>query len=120
MSFVELAMVGVCASVILLLYRRAEGRVFHLPLSDSTLAAVAGIWCGSLLVYRMFDAPSATVLGRRAEYDPHWGIAIAFGLAALLLASGVRGRRRHAGESEAEAADEDATPTEPLGESALP
>jgi len=114
-SFVELAILLISASVLLLLYRRAEGRVFHLPLSDGTLAAGAGAWCAFLLVYRMFDPPSFEAGTRVLEYDPHWGMLVALACAALLFATGVRGRQHyHAGESEAHAADADATPTEPI------
>ena len=114
-SFIELAMMLVCAAVVALLYRRAEGREFHMPLADGTLAALAGLWCGFLLIFRMFDAPSIEIGARSEQYDPHWGIAIAFGLAAVLFASGVRGRQHfHGGTSEAMAADQDASPTAPL------
>jgi hypothetical protein len=113
-SFIELAMILVCVAVLFMLHRRAEGREFHLPLADGTLAALAGAWCGFLLIFRMFDAPSVEIGLRSQEYDPHWGIAVAFGFAVALFAAGVRGRQRfHGGESEAIAADEDATPTVP-------
>ena len=101
--------------MVTLLYRRAEGREFHLPLADGTLAALAGAWCGFLLIVRMFDAPSIEIGARSEQYDPHWGIALAFGFAVMLFAAGVRGRQRfHGGTTEAIAADQDATPTVPI------
>ncbi|MEX0993401.1 MAG: hypothetical protein WDZ37_05325 [Solirubrobacterales bacterium] len=113
-TFCELALVLVAVAVLLLLYRRAEGREFHLPLSDGTLAALAGVWCCFLLVYRVFDPPSLFIDGAETGYDPRWGIFLALGFAVLLIVAGVRGRRRyHAGESEAIAADEDATAIAP-------
>ena len=108
-------MILVCAAVLFLLYRRAEGREFHMPLADGTLAALAGFWCGFLLIYRMIDAPSLEAGARGQQYDPHWGIAVAFGLAVTMFAAGVRGRQRfHGGMSEALAADQDAASTLPI------
>jgi hypothetical protein len=110
--FIELTLLLVCASVLLLLYRRAEARSFHLPLADGTLAALAGIWCSALIVFRMFDPPVAVVGGVETGYELHWGIFLALGFAILMAYAGVHGRQRyHAGESEAVAADEDAIPT---------
>lgn len=115
LSFAELAMLLVCAALLLLLYRRIEARVFHLPLSDSTLAAIGGVWCCFLIVYRIFDRPGTAIGTNRIDYDPHWGAFVALGFAFMLLVAGVRGRRKyHAGESEALAADQDAAPTVPL------
>jgi hypothetical protein len=114
-SFVELALMLVCAAVLFLLYRRAEGREFHMPLADGTLAALAGAWCGFLLIYRMIDAPTLEAGTGGQQYDPHWGIAVAFGLAVTIFAAGVRGRQHfHGGTSEAIAADQDAASTVPL------
>ena len=115
-SFIELAIVLVAAAVALMLYRRAGQREFHLPLSDGTLAAIAGAWCAFLIVFRIFNPPGiVTIAGDNSEYDPRWGIFVTFLLALLLLASGVRGRRRyHSGESEAVAADEDAVPAKTI------
>ena len=43
-----------------MLYGRAEGRGFHLPLSDGTLAAGAGIWCCVLVLARILDPAHAS------------------------------------------------------------
>jgi hypothetical protein len=94
--------------------------VFHLPLSDATLVATAGFWSLVLLVFRVLDPPSRT--GTRVadrvevtrDYTTRWGILVAFAAAALLAFAGVRERRRrHHGQPEAVAADEDATPAYP-------
>ncbi len=111
-SFIELAIVLVSASVLLLLYRRAEAREFHMPLADGTLAGLAGAWCIFLIVFRLFNPP-LVVSQSDIGYDPHWGVFVTLGFAVLLLVAGVRGRRKyHTGESEATAADEDAIPGE--------
>ena len=115
-TFIELALLLVAASVLLLLYRRGEGRVFHLPLSDGTLAAAAGLWCCFLVVFRMLDPPTRTIRGTTSDYHLRWGILLALASGALLALAGVRGRRRvHHGRPESVAADADATPTAPLG-----
>jgi hypothetical protein len=114
-TFEELAIVLVAASVLLLLYRRAQHRVFHLPLSDGTLAAAAGIWCCVLVLARALDPPTRTVGARVLDYDVRWGILLCLASGALLAYAGVQGRRRHhRGEPESVAADADAEPTVPL------
>jgi hypothetical protein len=56
-SFVEAAIIVVCAAVLLLLRKRAEGREFHIPFGDGTMIAAAGVWCGVLILIRLFDRP---------------------------------------------------------------
>jgi hypothetical protein len=114
-TFIELALVLVAASVLLLLYRRAQGRVFHLPLSDGTLAAGAGFWCCLLVLVRALEPPTRAVRGQSLDYDARWGMLLCLASGALLAFAGVRGRRRyHRGEPESVAADADAEPTLPL------
>jgi hypothetical protein len=108
-GWIELALVMVAGSVLLLLYRRGEGRVFHLPLSDGTLSAGAGLWCCILLLARALGPPTRDVGGRALDYDARWGILLCLSCATLLAVAGVMGRRRyHRGEPESLAADEDA------------
>jgi hypothetical protein len=115
LSFVEVALFLVAASVLVLLLRRGERKVFHLPLSDGTLIAAAGAWATFLVVFRMLDPPTRTVGGTTSDYGIRWGVLVALCSALLLAVAGVRARRRrHRGEPEAVAADADATPTVPL------
>jgi hypothetical protein len=115
LSFLELAIVLVALAVLVLLLRRAEGRFFHLPLSDGTLVAAAGAWATMLVVFRMIDGPTRTVGEITRDYELRWGALIALAAAVTLAVAGVQERRsRHAGEPEAVAADADATPTLPL------
>lgn len=119
MTFLEVALLLISASVLVLLFYRADGRRFHLPLSDGTLIAAAGAWACFLVVFRMLDPPSLTVHTSkgaiRTDYELRWGILLALVSAVVLLISGVRARRKHhRGESEAQAADADATPTRPI------
>ena len=116
-TWIELALSIVAGSVLLLLLRRAQGKVFHLPLSDGTLATGAGVWCCLLVLVRAFDPPTRTVGSETLDYHRRWGIALCFGAAALLAYAGQQARRRHhRGEPESVAADADAQPTEPLPE----
>jgi hypothetical protein len=114
-TFEELALVLVAGSVLLALYRRAQGRVFHLPISDGTLAAGAGLWCCVLVVARALDPPTRTVRDQVLDYDLRWGALFCLASSALLAFAGAQGRRKHhRGEPESVAADADAEPTLPL------
>jgi hypothetical protein len=114
-SFYELALLLVALAVLLLLYRRAQGRVFHLPLSDGTLEAAAGLWCCAIVLARLLAPPTRHVGSETLDYDARWGLLLCIVAAAMLAVAGIRARRRHhRGEPEAVAADADAQPTLPL------
>jgi hypothetical protein len=105
-TFIELALVLVAASVLAMLLGRAEGRGFHLPLSDATLIAAAGFWSCVLVLARIADPPSRG----GADYGLRWGYLVALLSGALMAFAGVRERRaHHRGQAEAAAADQDAT-----------
>ena len=111
-TWIELSLLIVSGSALLLLFRRAQGRVFHLPLSDGTLAMGAGLWCCVLVIARLLDPPTRSVRGHVFDYDMRWGALLCLGSGLLLALAGLRGRRRyHRGEPEAVAADADAQPT---------
>ncbi len=80
-SFVEAAEVLTALGVLVLLKKRAEGSVFHLPFGDGTAIAAAGIWCGLLILVRLFDRP----LGQNL---------LALACAALVFGAGVRERAK--------------------------
>jgi hypothetical protein len=115
-TFIELSLLIVAGSVLLLLYRRTQGRVFHLPLSDGTLAMGAGAWCCVLVIARILDPPTASLSnGATTNLDMRWGITLCLACAALLAFAGFEGRRKHhRGQPESVAADVDAQPTLPL------
>ena len=114
-TWIELSLLIVAGSVLLLLLRRAQGRVFHLPLSDGTLAMGAGLWCCVLVIARALDPPTRKVGGRVLVYDLRWGIMLCLASGALLAFAGFRARHRyHRGQPESVAADADAQPTLPL------
>jgi hypothetical protein len=81
-SFVEAAIVLVAAAVLLLLYRRAQGRGFHVPFGDGVMIAAGGAWAGFLIVVRLFDRP----LGQNL---------LALVCAAILMLAGLRERAKH-------------------------
>jgi hypothetical protein len=81
-SFVEAAIVLVALAVLLLLYRRAQGRDFHVPFGDGVTIAAAGTWAGVLIVVRLFDRP----LGQNL---------LALVCAAILMLAGLRERAKH-------------------------
>jgi hypothetical protein len=112
LTFIEVAIFMVAAAVLFLLLRRAEGRAFHLPLSDGTLIGAAGLWSCVLVAFRMLDPPTRTVGGITSDYGMRWGVVFALAAGAMLAVAGARTRRRHhRGQPEAVAADEDATAT---------
>ena len=114
-TFYELALLLVALAVLLLLYRRAQGRVFHLPLSDGTLGAGAGIWCFVIVTARAFDPPTRAIKGETLDYDMRWGLLLCMASAVLLAFAGIRSRQKHhRGEPESVAADADAQPTLPI------
>jgi hypothetical protein len=116
-TFIELALLLVSGSVLLMLYGRAEGRGFHLPLADGTLAAGAGVWCCVLVLARVIDPPARELADRTLDYDLRWGFLVTLACGVLLAVAGVRGRRRfHHGQSEALAADVDAETAHAWGE----
>jgi hypothetical protein len=106
-SFVEAAIVLVAAAVLLLLYRRAQGRGFHVPFGDGVMIAAAGTWAGFLIVVRLFDRP----LGQNL---------LALVCAAILMVAGLRERAKHPaddlppGHVPPPADDDDVEWTEPL------
>ncbi|WP_372789568.1 hypothetical protein [Paraconexibacter sp.] len=90
-SFVEAATLLVAAGVLLLLFRRGEGRAFHLPGGDGSVIAVAGGWASFLIFYRLLDQPDAeTTRTLTTNYGLRWGIFFALGAALFLASTGVR------------------------------
>ncbi len=88
-SFVEAAVLLVVIGVLALLFMRAEGHAFHLPGGDGTTVMAAGLWAALLLVWRLFDKPSAA----DALVGVEWGIFVALAAAGLLAYAGSRMRR---------------------------
>jgi hypothetical protein len=80
-TFVEAAQVLTALGVLLLLKKRTDGSVFHLPFGDGTAIAAAGLWCGLLILVRLFDRP----LGQNL---------LALACAALMLGAGMRERAK--------------------------
>jgi hypothetical protein len=80
-SFVEVAIIVVALAILLLLRKRAEGREFHIPFGDGTMIAVGGIWCGVLILIRLFDRPVGQGL-------------LALACAAILVLAGLRERAK--------------------------
>jgi len=112
LTFLELAIFLIAASVLVLLLGRAERRAFHLPLSDATLIAAAGAWATFLVVFRMLDPPTRSIGQTTRDYGLRWGALVGLASAVTLAVAGVRERRkRHPGEPESVAADADATAT---------
>src|SRR3954451_17179135 len=80
-TFVEAAEVLAALGVLLLLKKRADGSVFHLPFGDGTAIAAAAAWCGVLILIRIFDRPPGQSL-------------LALACAALVFGAGMRERAK--------------------------
>jgi hypothetical protein len=80
-SFVEAAEVLAALGVLMLLKKRTDGSVFHLPFGDGTAIAAAGVWCGILILIRIFDRPPGQSL-------------LALACAALVFGAGMRERAK--------------------------
>jgi hypothetical protein len=90
-SFVEAAVLLVAAGVVTLLYKRAQGRAFHLPGGDGGVITAAGVWTSLLIVWRIFDKQGTQVTGPGATtLGVEWGIFVALGVAGLLAYAGSR------------------------------
>ena len=80
-TFVEAAEILAALGVLLLLKKRADGSVFHLPFGDGTVIAAAGVWCGLLILIRLFDRS----LGQNL---------LALACAVIVVAAGMRERAK--------------------------
>ncbi len=95
-SFVEAAVLLVAAGVLVLVFVRAEGGVFHIPGGDGGVITAAGLWTCVLIVWRMFDKQGTSVHGQYTTTSGiEWGIFVALAVAALLTYSGTRIRHAH-------------------------
>jgi hypothetical protein len=90
LSFVEVAIVLTLVAAVYLIARAERGSTFPQPLHTGTLIAVAGAWTAVLIAYRIFDRPDFPLTERVAL---RYGIFIALGGAALIIAGGLRRRR---------------------------
>jgi hypothetical protein len=80
-TWIEVAQILTAFAVLLLLKRRADGYEFHLPFGDGTAIAAAGVWCGLLVLIRLFDRP----LGQNL---------LALACAAIVFGAGMRERAK--------------------------
>jgi hypothetical protein len=92
-SLVEAAVLLVSASVLGMLFARAEHRPFQLPGGDGLVVMLAGGWSALLIFYRLLDKPGLQGNDRvTATVGVEWGIFIALLLALAVLYAGRRMR----------------------------
>jgi hypothetical protein len=104
-SWVEAAVLLVAAAVVYLLWARAQRRAFHLPGGDGWAVTIAGGWALFLLVWRLFDKPAV----ERGTIGVQWGLFVAMGAAAVVMAAGQRMRAARSPEPPNPAEDLDWT-----------
>lgn len=92
-SFVEALLLLICASVLILLFRRAEGRGLSIPGGDGVVIVGAGSFATLLIVWRIFAKQGTTGHGQYATASGvEWGIFIALAVAGVLTYAGSRVR----------------------------
>jgi hypothetical protein len=95
-SFVEAAVLLVAAGVLVLLFIRAEGGVFHVPGGDGGVITAAGVWACALILWRIFDKEGTSLHGQYTTTSGvEWGIFVALAVAGLLGYAGTRIRIAH-------------------------
>ncbi len=91
-GFAHAALLLTVGAALALIAHRLLGRTLPRPLDQGTLIAVAGAWASALVGYLMFDRPDelagSTSIGLRL------GVFVAFGGALIVLAAGLRLRRK--------------------------
>ncbi|HEV3045756.1 MAG TPA: hypothetical protein VGY13_00205 [Solirubrobacteraceae bacterium] len=96
-SLVEAAVLLVSASILGMLFARAERRPFQLPGGDGLVVMLAGGWSALLIFYRLIDKPGLQGNDRvTATVGVQWGIFIALLLALTVLYAGRRIRGQEA------------------------
>jgi len=97
-SFAEGAIVLTCAATVFLALQVGGGYVPPRPLTEWGLFVTAGVWIGLIVIYRMIDRPELeldlALINIERDYRPGYGIFVALGGALLIVAAGLRGRRR--------------------------
>jgi hypothetical protein len=96
-SWAEGMVLLVALAVLVLLFRRAEGRTFPPAGLDGWTVALAGGWACLVIVWRMFDKPGLSGHGQLVlSTGLGWGIFVALLVAAWLAWTGARIRAAHA------------------------
>jgi hypothetical protein len=95
-SFAEGAILLTCAAVVFLSLQVGGGYAPPRPLTEWGLFVAAGIWIALIVGYRMFDRPAQefdlALIEVTRDYGLGYGIFVALGGAALIVAAGVRSR----------------------------
>lgn len=95
-TLVEGAVMLIALAVLVLLFLKAERGRLSLPGRDGTVLLVAGGWSLALVLFRIFDQPSAD---GGATVGIAWGIFVALGAAGALTTAGMRTRSTSAPEA---------------------
>src|SRR5262245_27883262 len=88
----EAALLVTAGAVLFLLMEVGGGYVPPRPLREWGLLIAGGAWAAVIVGYRMFDRPEFTLSDPGQPYDLHYGIMVALGGAAMIVASGIRRR----------------------------
>ena len=97
-SWVEAAVLLICAGVVALMFARGERRGLHLPGGDGFMIMSAGGLAATLIVYGMFERPSVKGTGIAVTSGNDWGIFFALFAAIWLTWTGRSMRSIHRAE----------------------
>lgn len=93
-GFAEAAILLTCAATVVLSLRVGGGYVPPRPLTEWGLFTAAGAWIALIVLYRMIDRPELSIAELERDYRLGWGIFVALGGAALIVAAGLQSRAR--------------------------
>ena len=97
-SFAEGALVLVCVAVVFLSLQVGGGYVPPRPLTEWGMFTAAGVWAALIVGYRMIDRPAfdldLELVAIERDYSLRYGIFVALGGAVLIVAAGMRSRRK--------------------------
>jgi hypothetical protein len=98
-TWAEAAILLTGAATIALALRVGGGYVPPRPLREWALFVAAGIWIALILGYRMIERPELSfdisAVSIERTYGVRYGIFVALGGAALIVAAGIRHRAKH-------------------------
>jgi len=93
-SFAEAGLVLTCLATAVLALRIGGGYVPPRPLKEWGLLVAAGAWSAAIIVYRMIDRPRFEFLVFDEPHGLRYGIFVALAGAGVIVAAGIRARRR--------------------------
>ena len=96
-SWAEAALLLTAAATLFFALQIGGGYVPPRPLTEWALLLSAGVWAAAIVAYRMVERPELdfeVIVDVNRTYDLRYGIFVAMAGAVLIIAAGLRARRR--------------------------